>query len=162
LRSSRARRDPLAKRIEEGQEPGHRAILSTNLAVERFRELREQLRRHDISVKEVVTSTRKSSPRKRKPTSRAVTAAFAMVDRLLRERDKLLDQARKLRQKASGRGGRQGQRPAWKRFETQASSGRRGCSRSSRAQHRQPDIDREDADLQRRGLVQRCATCSRP
>src|SRR5206468_1687303 len=53
--------------------------------------------------------------------TRQVTAAFAMVDRLLRERDKLLDQARKLRQKASGRRRpRKGKEPAWKRFETQA------------------------------------------
>src|SRR6185436_15973513 len=53
--------------------------------------------------------------------TRQVTAAFAMVDRLLRERDKLLDQARKLRQKASGRRKpRKGKDPAWKRLETQA------------------------------------------
>src|SRR5258705_12457058 len=44
----------LAKRIEEGKNQVTAAILSTNLALERFRELREQLRRHDISVKEVV------------------------------------------------------------------------------------------------------------
>src|SRR2546426_11021201 len=40
----------LAKRIEEGKNQVTSAILSTNLALERFRELREQLRRHDISV----------------------------------------------------------------------------------------------------------------
>ena len=44
----------LAKRIEEGKEQVTRAILSTNLALERFRELRDQLRRSEISVKEVV------------------------------------------------------------------------------------------------------------
>src|SRR6195256_1182029 len=44
----------LAKRIEEGKNQVTSAILSTNLAVERFRELRELLRRHAISVKEVV------------------------------------------------------------------------------------------------------------
>src|SRR4029453_12370041 len=44
----------LAKRIEEGKNQVNAAILSPNLALERFRELREQLRRHDISVKEVV------------------------------------------------------------------------------------------------------------
>ena len=38
----------LAKRIEEGKNQVTAAILSTNLALERFRELREQLRRHDI------------------------------------------------------------------------------------------------------------------
>src|SRR2546425_8565691 len=44
----------LAKRIEEGKNQVTSAILSTNLALERFLALREQLRRHDISVKEVV------------------------------------------------------------------------------------------------------------
>src|SRR6266849_1080211 len=44
----------LAKRIEEGKLQVTTAILSTNLALERFRELRESLRRTDISVKEVV------------------------------------------------------------------------------------------------------------
>ena len=44
----------LAKRIEEGKEQVTQAILSTDLAIERFHELREQLRRQDISVKEVV------------------------------------------------------------------------------------------------------------
>jgi RNA polymerase primary sigma factor len=44
----------LAKRIEEGKNQVAVAILSTNLALERFRELRELLRRGDISIKEVV------------------------------------------------------------------------------------------------------------
>src|SRR5262245_28246864 len=44
----------LAKRIEEGKEQVTRAILSTNLALERFRELRDHLRRGEISVKDVV------------------------------------------------------------------------------------------------------------
>ena len=44
----------LAKRIEEGKEQVTQAILSTNLALERFRELREQLRKNAVSVKDVV------------------------------------------------------------------------------------------------------------
>src|SRR5439155_1260123 len=44
----------LAKRIEEGKNQVTAAILSTNLALERFRELREQLRRGESSIKEVV------------------------------------------------------------------------------------------------------------
>ncbi len=44
----------LAKRIEEGKNQVTVAILSTNLALERFRELRELLRNGDISIKEVV------------------------------------------------------------------------------------------------------------
>src|SRR5918994_1273321 len=44
----------LAKRIEEGKNQITRAILSTNLALERFHELRDLLRKGDISVKDVV------------------------------------------------------------------------------------------------------------
>src|SRR5467141_4931730 len=44
----------LAKRIEEGKIQVTRAILSTNLALERFHELRELLRQQDISVKDLV------------------------------------------------------------------------------------------------------------
>jgi len=44
----------LAKRIEEGKNQVTNAILSTNLALERFRELRESLRGGDTSVKDVV------------------------------------------------------------------------------------------------------------
>src|SRR6476469_9798464 len=41
----------LAKRIEEGKNQVTNAILSTNLALERFRELRDSLRGGDTSVK---------------------------------------------------------------------------------------------------------------
>src|SRR2546425_9157196 len=44
----------LAKRIEEGKDQVTGAVLSTNLALERFRELRDHLRRGEISVKDVV------------------------------------------------------------------------------------------------------------
>src|SRR5436305_14499370 len=44
----------LAKRIEEGKNQVTNAILSTNLALERFRELRDSLRGGDTSVKDVV------------------------------------------------------------------------------------------------------------
>src|SRR5216117_2583642 len=112
----------LAKRIEEGKNQVTAAILSTNLALERFRELREQLRRRDISVKEVVdVNEEEFTEEKEADLTRQVTAAFAMVDRLLRERDKLLDQAKKLHQKASGRRRpRKGKEPAWRRLEIQA------------------------------------------
>src|SRR5262245_64645241 len=80
-----------------------------------------------------------------------------MVDRLLRERDKLLDQARKLRQKASGRRKpRKGKEPAWKRLETQAQQRQTRVLEKLRALNiGNQIIDREDPDLQRRGLVQR-------
>ena len=148
----------LAKRIEEGKNQVTAAILSTNLALERFRELREQLRRHDISVKEVVdVNEEEFTEEKEADLTRQVTAAFAMVDRLLRERDKLLDQARKLRQKASGRRRpRKGKDPAWKRLEAQAQQRQTRVLEKLRALNiGNQIIDREDPDLQRRGLVQR-------
>src|SRR5438046_588524 len=148
----------LAKRIEEGKNQVTVAILSTNLALERFRELREQLKRTDISVKEVVdVNEEEFTEEKETELTRQVVAAFATVDRLLRDRDKLLAQARKLRLKAGGRKRtKKGKEPAWKRLELQA--------------HRHPEkvldnlrklnignqiIDREDLDTGRRGLVQR-------
>ncbi len=124
----------LAKRIEEGKNQVTSAILSTNLAVERFRELREQLRRHDISVKEVVdVNEEEFTEEKEADLTRVVITAFAMVDRLLRERDKLVGQARKLKGKSSG------QASARRRARSRRGSGSRGrrssarrrCSRSS-------------------------------
>src|SRR6267378_3653751 len=109
----------LAKRIEEGKNQVTSAILSTNLAVERFRELREQLRRHDISVKEVVdVNEEEFTEEKEADLTRQVVAAFATVDRLLRDRDKLVGQARKLRLKTSSRRRpkKSAKEPAWKRF----------------------------------------------
>src|SRR5438093_4946248 len=44
----------LAKRIEEGKEQVTSASLSTNLALERFRELRDLLKQGEVSIKEVV------------------------------------------------------------------------------------------------------------
>jgi RNA polymerase primary sigma factor len=148
----------LAKRIEEGKNQVTSAILSTNLAVERFRELREQLRRHDISVKEVVdVNEEEFTEEKETDLTRQVIAAFAMVDRLLRERDKLILQARKLRQKSPGRRRtKKGKEPAWKRLETQAQQRQTKVLEKLRALNiGNQIIDREDAELARRGLVQR-------
>ena len=149
----------LAKRIEEGKNQVTSAILSTNLAVERFRELREQLRRHDISVKEVVdVNEEEFTEEKEAELTRVVIAAFAMVDRLLRERDKLLAQARKVRGKSSGRRKpKKGAKdPAWKRIETQAQQRQTKVLEKLRALNiGNQIIDREDSELNRRGLVQR-------
>jgi RNA polymerase primary sigma factor len=148
----------LAKRIEEGKNQVTSAILSTNLAVERFRELREQLRRHDISVKEVVdVNEEEFTEEKEAELTRVVIAAFAMVDRLLRERDKLVAQARKLRGKStSRRKPKKGKEPAWKRVETQAEQRQTKVLEKLRALNiGNQIIDREDSELSRRGLVQR-------
>ncbi|HKQ64961.1 MAG TPA: RNA polymerase sigma factor RpoD [Methylomirabilota bacterium] len=149
----------LAKRIEEGKNQVTSAILSTNLAVERFRELREQLRRHDISVKEVVdVNEEEFTEEKEAELTRVVIAAFAMVDRLLRERDQLLSQARKVKTKSSARRKpKKGAKdPAWKRLESQAQLRQTRVLEKLRALNiGNQIIDREDSELGRRGLVQR-------
>src|SRR5215470_18201857 len=148
----------LAKRIEEGKNQVTSAILSTNLAVERFRELREQLRRHDISVKEVVdVNEEEFTEEKEAELTRVVVAAFGMVDRLLRERDKLVAQARKLKGKSSSRRKpKEGKEPAWKRTEAQAQQRQTKVLEKLRALNiGNQIIDREDSELSRRGLVQR-------
>jgi len=149
----------LAKRIEEGKNQVTSAILSTNLAVERFRELREQLRRHDISVKEVVdVNEEEFTEEKEADLTRVVITAFAMVDRLLRERDKLVSQARKLRGKSTTRRKpkKGAKEPAWKRLESQALQRQTKVLEKLRALNiGNQIIDREDSELGRRGLVQR-------
>ena len=149
----------LAKRIEEGKNQVTSAILSTNLAVERFRELREQLRRHDISVKEVVdVNEEEFTEEKEADLTRVVITAFAMVDRLLRERDKLVSQARKLRGKSTTRRKpkKSAKEPAWKRLESQALQRQTRVLEKLRALNiGNQIIDREDSELGRRGLVQR-------
>jgi len=149
----------LAKRIEEGKNQVTSAILSTNLAVERFRELREALRRHDISVKEVVdVNEEEFTEEKEADLTRVVITAFAMVDRLLRERDKLVSQARKLRGKSTTRRKpkKGAKEPAWKRVEAQAQQRQTKVLEKLRALNiGNQIIDREDSELSRRGLVQR-------
>jgi len=56
----------LAKRIEEGKNQVTAAILSTNLALERFRELRSRCATARSPSRKSWTSTRRSSPRRRK------------------------------------------------------------------------------------------------
>src|SRR5256886_3716079 len=148
----------LAKRIEEGKNQVTVAILSTNLALERFRELREQLKRTDISVKEVVdVNEEEFTEEKETELTRQVVAAFATVDRLLRDRDKLLAQARKLRLKAGGRKKtKKGKEPAWKRLEPQAHPHpEKVLDNLPKLNIGNQIIDREHLDTRPRGLVQR-------
>ena len=148
----------LATRIEEGKNQVTRAILSTNLALERFRELRELLRKNEISIKEVVdVNDEEFTEEKEAALTRQVIGAFSNVDRILRDRDKLVAQAKKLRAKTGGRKKTaKGKEPAWKRLETNAQK------MSGKVIDKLRDlnignqiIDREDADVLRRGLVQR-------
>src|SRR5437667_1295642 len=152
----------LAKRIEEGKNQVTVAILSTNLALERFRELRELLRRADISIKEVVdVNEEEFTEEKEIELTRTVVNAFGAVERMLRERDQIADKAKKLRAKAGGktprrRGRGKVKEPAWKKLETQAMDRNRKVLEKLRALNiRNQIIDREDGDPARRGLVQR-------
>jgi RNA polymerase primary sigma factor len=151
----------LAKRIEEGKNQVTVAILSTNLALERFRELRELLRRGDISIKEVVdVNEEEFTEEKETALVRTVVNAFGGVDRLLRERDQLMEKVRKLKAKSGG--GRKtaakgkGKEPAWKKIENQALDRQKKVLEKLRALNiGNQIIDREDGDPGRRGLVQR-------
>jgi RNA polymerase primary sigma factor len=153
----------LAKRIEEGKNQVTVAILSTNLALERFRELRELLRGGDISIKEVVdVNEEEFTEEKEIELTRTVVNAFGAVERMLRERDQIADKARKLKAKTGG--GKTPRRktkgkvkePAWKKLETQAMDRNRKVLEKLRALNiGNQIIDREDSDAARRGLVQR-------
>jgi RNA polymerase primary sigma factor len=151
----------LAKRIEEGKNQVTNAILSTNLALERFRELRETLRRNDLSVKDVVdVNEEEFTEEKEVALTRQVVNAFGGVDRLLRERDQLLDKVRKLRGASSGKPRRKVRgkvkEPAWRKFEHQAQQRQQKVLEKLRALNiGNQIIDREDAEPARRGLVQR-------
>jgi len=151
----------LAKRIEEGKNQVTNAILSTNLALERFRELRETLRRGDLSVKDVVdVNEEEFTEEKEAALTRTVVNAFGGVDRLLRERDQLLEKVRKLRAQSAGKARRKPRRkakePAWKKFEHHAQQRQQKVLEKLRALNiGNQIIDREDADAARRGLVQR-------
>jgi RNA polymerase primary sigma factor len=151
----------LAKRIEEGKNQVTNAILSTNLALERFRELRELLRRSDISVKDVVdVNEEEFSEEKEIELTRQVVNAFGAVDRLLRERDQLLDKVRSLRARSAGKPRRKARgkikEPAWRRLEGQAHQRQQKVLDKLRALNiGNQIIDREDGDPARRGLVQR-------
>ena len=148
----------LAKRIEEGKNQVTAAILSTNLALERFRELREQLRRGESSIKEVVdVNEEEFTEEKEEELRRQVIAAFGTVDRLLRDRDKLVAQAKKLRLKAGSRKKtKKGKEPAWRRLEAQAHKYQEKVLDNLRKLNIGNQIvDREDGEPGRRGLVQR-------
>ncbi len=110
----------LAKRIEEGKDEATAAILSTSLAVEKIRALREELREDIIPIKDVVDfPEEESTEEKEAALRRSVIRELGNVDRLLRERETLTHQWRRLKAKAGGR--KRGKaEPAWKRVEGQA------------------------------------------
>src|SRR5256712_5385048 len=147
----------LAKRIEEGKNQVTAAIRSPHPALARFRELREALRHGEISVKEVVdVNEEEFTEEKEVELTRQVVNAFGGVDRLLRERDKLVEQAKKLRAKSPGKKRARGREPAWKKLEGRAQGlQRRVLDKLRTLSIGNQIIDREDPDPGRRGLVQR-------
>src|SRR5712692_5636017 len=110
----------LAKRIEEGKDEATAAILSTSLAVEKIRALREELRQDIIPIKDVVDfPEEESTEEKEAALRRSVIRELGNMDRLLREREQLTHQWRRLKAKTGGR--KRGKaEPAWKRVEGQA------------------------------------------
>jgi len=110
----------LAKRIEEGKDEATAAILSTSLAVEKIRALREELRQDIIPIKDVVDfPEEESTEEKEAALRRSVIRELGNMDRLLREREQLTHQWRRLKAKTGAR--KRGKaEPAWKRVEGQA------------------------------------------
>jgi len=110
----------LAKRIEEGKDEATGATLSTALAIEKIRLLRDELRRDVTPIKDVVDyPEEESTEEKEEDLRRSVIRELGHVDRLLREREKLLQDSRRIRAKSGGRKKRKGD-PPWKKYETQA------------------------------------------
>ena len=84
--------------------PSTAAILSTSLAVEKIRALREELRRNEAPIKDVVDfPEEESTEEKEEALRRSVIRELGNVDRLLRERETLTHQWRRLKAKAGGR-----------------------------------------------------------
>ncbi|MEK8035636.1 MAG: RNA polymerase sigma factor RpoD, partial [candidate division NC10 bacterium] len=140
----------LAKRIEEGKDEVTRAILATNLALEKIHGLRDELRREIVPIKDVVDyPEEESTEEKEEERRRSVIRELGHVDRLLREREKLMDQARRLRARASGRRKGKGE-PAWKKIETQAQAKQAKVLTTLRSLTLQPSLlDAWGQDLKR-------------
>jgi RNA polymerase primary sigma factor len=87
--------------------------------------------------------------------TRVVVGKLGVVDRLLREREQLLERGRKLRAGAGKKKGRSGKEPAWKKYDAQAQVKQQKVLETLRALNIGAQIiDREDGDPERRGLVQ--------
>jgi len=140
----------LAKRIEEGKDEVTRAILATNLALEKIHGLRDELRRELVPIKDVVDyPEEESTEEKEEELRRSVIRELGHVDRLLREREKLMDQTRRLRARAGGRRKGKGE-PAWKKLETQAQAKQAKVLATLRSLTLQPSLlDAWGQDLKR-------------
>src|SRR5262245_39661977 len=110
----------LAKRIEEGKDEVTRAILATNLALEKIQHLRDELKKDVVPIKDVVDYPEEEfTEEKEEDLRKTVIRELGNVDRMLRERDKLVEQVKKLRARAAGKKRAKGE-PPWKKLEQQA------------------------------------------
>src|SRR5580765_7544314 len=110
----------LAKRIEEGKDEVTRAILATNLALEKIQHLRDELKKDVVPIKEVVDYPEEEfTEEKEEDLRKTVIRELGNTDRMLRERDKLMEEVKKLRARAVGKKRSKGG-PPWKKLEQQA------------------------------------------
>ncbi len=110
----------LAKRIEEGKDEVTRAILATNLALEKIQHLRDELKKDVVPIKDVVDYPEEEfTEEKEEGLRKTVIRELGNTDRMLRERDRLMEQVKKLRARAAGKKRPKGE-PPWKKLEQQA------------------------------------------
>jgi RNA polymerase primary sigma factor len=110
----------LAKRIEEGKDEVTRAILATNLALEKIQHLRDELKKDLVPIKDVVDYPEEEfTEEKEEDLRKTVIRELGNVDRMLRERDRLVEHVKKLRARAAGKKRAKGE-PPWKKLEQQA------------------------------------------
>ncbi|HTK89701.1 MAG TPA: RNA polymerase sigma factor RpoD [Verrucomicrobiae bacterium] len=110
----------LAKRIEEGKDEVTRAILATNLALEKIQHLRDELKKDVVPIKDVVDYPEEEfTEEKEEDLRKTVIRELGNVDRMLRERDRLVEQVKKLRTRTAGKKRAKGE-PPWKKLEQQA------------------------------------------
>jgi RNA polymerase primary sigma factor len=110
----------LAKRIEEGKDEVTRAILATNLALEKIQHLRDELKKDVVPIKDVVDYPEEEfTEEKEEDLRKTVIRELGNVDRMLRERDRLVEQVKKLRARTTGKKRTKGE-PPWKKLDQQA------------------------------------------
>jgi RNA polymerase primary sigma factor len=130
----------LAKRIEEGKDEATGATLSTTLAIDKIRLLRDKLRHDVIPIKDVVDyNEEESTEEKEAELRRAVIRELGNVDRLLREREKLQQQVRQIKAK-NGTRKKDKAEPPWKKFDGQAQGKSARVLTTLRGLHLQPSL----------------------
>ncbi len=131
----------LAKRIEEGKDEATGATLSTALAIDKIHLLRDKLRHDIIPIKDVVDyPEEESTEEKEAELRRSVIRELGNVDRLLREREKLLHEVRRVKVKTNGSRKKTKAEPAWKKFDGQAQGKQAKVLSTLRGLHLQPSL----------------------